>query len=149
MEYSNDHDRYNRYAFKTPNPPNYQIGGSGYSKNGRNPYELDEKFEYFIDIMADDFCEMDESGNYVIKPEARSQLNLHDDALFVHHNNRLQNQRIAGSPNQILSSSPTGENEDYNDQSENANNRLGRWTEQEHQLFMEALLIYGKDWDLI
>ena len=26
---------------------------------------------------------------------------------------------------------------------------VGRWTDREHELFLEALLIYGKDWDLI
>jgi hypothetical protein len=82
MEYSNEHDKYNRLAFKTPNQPNYHLGGSGYSKKSQNPFELDEKFEYFIDIMADDFCEMDENGNYVIKPEARAHLDLQDQ-LFI------------------------------------------------------------------
>lgn len=26
---------------------------------------------------------------------------------------------------------------------------MGRWTKQEHELFLEALLIYGKDWTKI
>lgn len=29
------------------------------------------------------------------------------------------------------------------------NLKTGRWTDEEHELFMEALLIYGKDWDQI
>lgn len=32
---------------------------------------------------------------------------------------------------------------------EKRNYKTGRWTESEHELFLEALLIYGKDWDLI
>jgi hypothetical protein len=27
--------------------------------------------------------------------------------------------------------------------------RRGRWTDQEHQLFLEALLTFGKDWESI
>ena len=27
--------------------------------------------------------------------------------------------------------------------------KTGRWTEAEHEKFLEALLIYGKDWDQI
>jgi hypothetical protein len=28
-------------------------------------------------------------------------------------------------------------------------NKTGRWTDAEHELFLEALLIFGKDWDLV
>jgi MYB-related transcription factor LHY len=26
---------------------------------------------------------------------------------------------------------------------------LGRWTDEEHELFLEALKIYGKDWEAV
>ena len=35
--------------------------------------DIDEKFNFFIDLLCDDFCMIDENGNYVIKPEMRKQ----------------------------------------------------------------------------
>jgi SHAQKYF class myb-like DNA-binding protein len=40
------------------------------------------------------------------------------------------------SPNQILENTAQS-------------NKQGRWTPEEHSLFLEALRIYGKDWDAI
>jgi len=42
------------------------------------------------------------------------------------------------------------ESTDPNDeQDELREYKTGRWTEDEHKLFLEALMIYGKDWDKI
>ena len=35
-------------------------------------YQTEEKLNFIVDILADDFCECDETGDYVIKPEARA-----------------------------------------------------------------------------
>jgi len=31
----------------------------------------EEKFMYVLDILADEFCELDDNGQFVIKPEYR------------------------------------------------------------------------------
>ena len=33
--------------------------------------EIDDKFNFILDLFCDDFCEIDDDGYYVIKPEYR------------------------------------------------------------------------------
>lgn len=47
-------------------------------------YELSEKFNFFIDLLCDDFCEIDENGQYSIKPEVRAQID--EEMKMVHMN---------------------------------------------------------------
>ena len=74
-----------------------------------------------MDLLADDYCEKDINGLYVVKQEYRDRT-VSD--LYT----------ISTEP-----TTPTKKSK-YN---------YGRWTDEEHGLFLEALLIYGKDWDKI
>ena len=44
---------------------------------------------------------------------------------------------------------PKLEESQFGPDAKKKNYKTGRWTDEEHQLFLEALLIHGKDWDLI
>mgnify|MGYP000609405828 CR=1 FL=1 len=92
-------------------------------------FELDEKFNFFIDLLSDDFCEIDENGNYVIKPEARKLFEMENNASGMHQ------------------TSPTADPESEAKKEDKI--KVGRWSDEEHTSFLEALLIHGKDWDLI
>jgi hypothetical protein len=37
---------------------------------------LDEKFDFFIDILADDFAQIDEDGNYEKRTEAYHRISI-------------------------------------------------------------------------
>jgi SHAQKYF class myb-like DNA-binding protein len=80
-------------------------------------------------LLCDDFCEIDEAGQYSIKPQVRAEIEKEMEA--VHMN----------APPVEMNSMPV----EY----QKKNLKTGRWTDEEHELFMEALLIYGKDWDQI
>ena len=69
-----------------------------------------------MDILADDYCEIDENGNYIIKASVQNEMN-----------NEPQSPMLNEPPK-------VG---------------TGRWTPREHELFLEALLTYGKEWDII
>ena len=58
---------------------NQQFIGSGPAEGNfgdrtqqNNEYLTEDKLNFIVDLLADDFCELDDSGNYVIKPEAKA-----------------------------------------------------------------------------
>lgn len=73
-----------------------------------------------IDALADEFVELDENGFYVNKQEYRERLESNASMVV---------QSPVKSPTKKMN--------------------FGRWSDEEHALFLEALLVHGKDWDLI
>lgn len=78
----------------------------------------EEKFNFVLDVLADEFCELDQEGNMKIKQEYQDK--YQDDASFF-----------------------------LKDNSDESKFKEGKWSEQEHNLFLEALLKYGKNWQMI
>jgi SHAQKYF class myb-like DNA-binding protein len=92
-------------------------------------FELDDKFNFYIDLLCDDFCELDENGNYVIKPEARKQFEMENNASIMQQTSQTADPETEAKKEDKI--------------------KVGRWSDEEHASFLEALLIHGKDWDLI
>ena len=85
----------------------------------RSKYELSEEANFYVDVLKDDFYDPEDKTN---SPSSPSKIETF-------------NQESSGTDN--IHSKP------------DKNQNLGRWTDEEHQLFLEGLRIYGKDWESV
>ena len=82
-------------------------------------YDLGE-VNFFVDLLVDEYCDKDCNGCYTLKESVNEK-----------------NEKIVDDF--VLIEKPEKEQK-FNQ---------GRWSDEEHGLFLEALLIFGKDWPKI
>lgn len=94
---------------------------------------------FYLDILAEDFCDKNEKGRYVL-PEKVEQPAEEEP---------MSPLKIIPGAEESDPMSQTNEKEESTKADEKKKYKTGRWTDAEHEKFLEALLIYGKDWDQI
>lgn len=110
--------------------------------NEAQKFALDEQFHYYFDVLADDFCDRNERGDYVMRASCD-------------FDNTDESNSLPGSPAKLKAEPALDSNYFKRKEQEEEKRRrsaqfnTGRWTPEEHDLFLEALRIDGKDWDLI
>ena len=87
---------------------------------------------YYVDILKDDLCNRNVDGWYTVK-EIQEVIDPTEDT----------EERTVDEP--LVQNEP----EPIKKELKSENIRRGPWTEEEHQLFLEALRLYGKDWESI
>ena len=97
---------------------------------------MPEEVNFYIDILADDFCDVDKAGKYVLKENVPDSPEDSDN-------------RLSSEVNELVCESSSASKANTAKEEEKDNHNKGRWSTQEHQLFLEALQIYGKEWELV
>jgi hypothetical protein len=105
-------------SLKSPGQKPY-IGGQSIIKN----VEVDEKLNFFIDLLCDDFCEIDEHGQYSIKPDVRED--IEKEMHLIHMNAPLK------PPEDDKTLEETPKDSHVFDVPKNF--KTGRWLDDEHE----------------
>ena len=84
------------------------------SDENRQQFEMEERYNFLVDELADEFVEMDDFGNYVIKQQCPVPVATNAQILNTQYEQKT-----------------------------------GRWSDDEHERFLEALLTFGKNWEEI
>ena len=89
---------------------------------------MHDEINFYFDILADDFCEgIDNEGQFIVSKRG-------------HFGDEYTESSASNTDQSDNNLSPGLKKTRY---------RLGRWSAEEHNKFLEALRIYGKDWDSI
>lgn len=91
---------------------------------------MKDEFIFYMDVLADDFCELNKQGNFVMKDSIEAENNLNVES-------------------KSEKTQPIRKENDYQINDAENNYNSGRWTDEEHERFLEALRIHGKDWEKI
>ena len=108
----------------------------------------EEESHYYVDVLCDDFCEI-----------------ANNEIVYIEQDSAPTDQTIANESTAAkVNSSTFGADESSNEKSEdlkkkkdltdkqreqNMKFKTGRWTDEEHELFLEGLRMYEKDWELV
>lgn len=92
---------------------------------------------FYLDILAEDFCDKNKQGQYVL-PDKNEQGTEEEPVSPL---------KIRPDAEDSEPLSQTNDKEETQNTEQKKKYKTGRWTEAEHEKFLEALLIYGKDWD--
>lgn len=116
-------------------------------KHVRFMYE--EESHYYIDVLCDDFCEIDNQNQifYVedqVPAEPDSALTPIKETTVTLDEMTEDDSKGVTEKKQEISNPITDK---LKEQKMTFN--TGRWTDEEHELFLEGLRLYEKDWELI
>ena len=109
--------------------------------------------DFFFDVLRQDFCIQKEDGTYEMDDPAA--MIDHEDfsgkTPATNENSEQPSDHRAGSFSSEPQITVSQEKKQLREQKEKVEvqKKLGRWTPDEHQKFLEALKIYGKDWEEI
>ena len=92
---------------------------------------MHDEIDFYFDLLADDYCEgIDDNGQFIISKKGQFGAEFTESSAS---NNELSDSSPSPGLKKSVENGPK-----Y---------RVGRWSSEEHNKFLEALRIYGKDWD--
>ena len=109
----------------------------------------EEESHYYIDVLCDDFCEIDGSNQIVYVEE--EQPTEPSTGLPPIKETSMSLEEVTEDVSRQNNESKEAQSKQITDKIREQNMKFntGRWTDEEHELFLEGLRFYEKDWELI
>lgn len=112
-------------------------------------FMYEEESHYYIDVLCDDFCEIDGQNQIVYVDE--EQGTEPGSALTPIKETSMSLEEVTEDVSRQNTESKESQSKQITDKQREQNMKFntGRWTDAEHELFLEGLRYYEKDWELI